>query len=146
MGNIVTSRYAIDVPRRLPSGYSDRAGSGSFMRDVALIIGFACFLCAPALVVVQLLCVILMGRAIAASRPDVWEQMRPGFYPGFATQKEHGKRLARFLRDREYLTYTDRRVTRLARTILVGRIVVSVTWIVGVSTVALVLLTGMGKL
>ena len=117
------------------------------MRDAAIIFGFVCFICAPVLAVVQLLCVFLMGRGIAASRPDVWEQMRPGFYPSFATQKEHGKRLAQFLRDREYLEYSDRRVTRLARTILVGRIVGSVTWIVGVSTVvALMLLAHTGKL
>ena len=113
------------------------------MRNVALTLVFALFayfICAAVLALFQFLCVILMGRAIAASRPDVWEQMKPGFYPSLATQKGHGKRLAQFLRDREYLAYSDRRVAGLARAILIGRIVVYVSWIVAVSTLVAVML------
>jgi hypothetical protein len=110
------------------------------MSNFTVALGVACLILAPLLLATYLFLGFRMGRAIAMVSQDLWDEMRPGFYSRMATSQAHTSRLRAFIKNREYETLDDPRITRLAIAFRITRAALIVCALGALATVAWALL------
>lgn len=82
--------------------------------EVLVWIGVGCIIVAPLCVVLSFIVLRQLGRNVAAKRPNLWDEMKPGLYADINISRDHRRRLSEFLSNHEYLTLNDPLVTRFA--------------------------------
>lgn len=94
--------------------------------EALAVLGVTCLILAPVLFVVSLVLLIRLGSAISRKDPELWSEMKPGFYSDIRVSNAHDRRFTRFLRSREYLQLNDPTISRLAvllrRASIAGRV------------------------
>jgi hypothetical protein len=84
------------------------------LSDLFISLGMTCLIAAPILIVSFFVLIILLGRAIAAVNPELWDEMKPGFYSSIWTSRQHRENLDLFLSMDEYRSVNSRKIDRLA--------------------------------
>lgn len=105
------------------------------MSLILQILGGACLVGAPLLIIGSFVLVWRLGRIIASTNPALWDEMKPGMYSDIRVSRAHRQRLTEFISSGEYRLLNNPSVTRLAIACRIVRVAAVVALLGAAATV-----------
>jgi hypothetical protein len=110
------------------------------MGDIAKLIGLIDLTVLPVLIGLYFYVYWRIGRMVSTIRPDLWQEMKLGFYSRIEVSRSHNERFREFLTSGEVESFQEPTLTRLARMLRTLSIVLWIAAPIGFITMAWIIL------